>query len=369
MDDITVAALIAIALALCSDLVNARRRKDGNEKKEWLFAIAVILFLSLYGGLRTRFNDTGTYIKAYEGIAGFSSISDYDMSIGSNPGFFVLIAIFKLFTKDYHVFIFATTLFCVASVVLFFRKYSQYLSFPVALYIMTAAYLFSCAAIKQCLAMGLCLIATHFFIEKKWAMYLIFVLLAVLIHPYAVLYLLVPLIASKPWRTQTYAVLIGAAAVAFMLTQFMDLLLDLTNAIGEEFVEEDLSGEGVNVIRVIVYAIPTVLSFVFRKELYENSTPAENLITNLSVLSFALMFVGMFGTANMFARLANYFQYFYIISIPWILLRLKTKLREVYIYACLAGFAGFYYYSYYISVDFNASFDRITTIEFIKGLF
>lgn len=368
MNDIAIVASVALALSGISDYINMRRRQRGDERKEWIFVFALIAFLSIYGGLRTKFNDTGAYIHMFDLLRKDSFIGS-SIDIGANPGFYALNVLFKRISENYHLMILAYTTFIQACFILFFRKYSKSLTLSVLIYIMSGAFVFTLAAIKQCLATALCLIATHFAIQRKYVFFVLFILIAVTIHPYAVLYLAVPLFLSKPWKTKTYLLLIVAAAVGFMFTEFLDVVLDLTQAIGEEYTEETLSGDGVNAIRVLVYAVPVVLSFAFRKDLYEDSSSEDNLMSNMTVLCFSLMFVALFGTANMFARLANYFNVFMMLSLPWMLMKLKTKFKPVLIYACGFFYTLYFYYAHYINIDFNAIFGRITLPEFIGQIF
>lgn len=53
--------------------------------------------------------------------------------------------------------------------------------------------------------------------------------------------------------------------------------------------------------------IPTALSFILKDKLINDGSRAENLFINLSMINAEIMFLGLFGTANYFARLANFF--------------------------------------------------------------
>ena len=93
MEQISVLLAVCLLPAALNDISMYRKRRvtacvsgndaDRSEKKEtWLFAAVTVAVLTVYGGLRTSFNDTYFYIHAYERLRGFESFSDMDMSLG-----------------------------------------------------------------------------------------------------------------------------------------------------------------------------------------------------------------------------------------------------------------------------------------------
>lgn len=375
MEQISVLLAVCLLPAALNDISMYRKRRvtacvsgndaDRYEKKEtWLFAALIVAVLTVYGGLRTSFNDTYFYIHAYERLRGFESFSDMDMSLGANPGFFFLNVLLSEAGLSFHWLLLLTSFVSQFCVIWFFRRYSPSMTMSVLMYICSGAYLFSLAAIKQCVATGLCLSATHHMLKGRKFLYLALVAVAATVHPYALLYLVAPLLTVRPWKATTYLILAAAAVAGAAFTELVQLLAGITSGIGEEYTAEYLSGEGVNFLRLLVYSVPVVFSFVRRRELYTDSDRAENLMSNMSVLCFALMFLALFGTANMFARLANYFQMFMMAALPWMLLKCKGRLQAPVVYAFAACYMVFAFYSY---ADFGMYFRRITLAEFILG--
>lgn len=65
--------------------------------------------------------------------------------------------------------------------------------------------------------------------------------------------------------------------------------------------------------RLLVTLVPLVMSFILRKQIndpYYEYDRQDNICLNLSFLNGEIMFIALFGTANYFARLANYFYIF-----------------------------------------------------------
>ena len=57
------------------------------------------------------------------------------------------------------------------------------------------------------------------------------------------------------------------------------------------------------------------------------------------------MFVGLFGTANYFARLANYFLIFQSQALPWILKKIGGRDGKMLTILMVLGFIAYFYYA------------------------
>ena len=84
-------------------------------------------------------------------------------------------------------------------------------------------------------------------------------------------------------------------AAGFLLRPLIGTVVNITTLLGEEYTVSSFTGEGVNIFRVLVCNVPLVLSYIYRKKLFSDSSKAENLIVNLTMLNGAIMFVGLFG--------------------------------------------------------------------------
>jgi hypothetical protein len=86
---------------------------------------------------------------------------------------------------------------------------------------------------------------------------------------------------------------------------------------------------------------------------------------NLAMLNALIMFVGLFGTANYFARLANYFLPAQIIVLPWILNRVHPRDRAWLLPACIAGYLGYFYYENAIIRPFDMGYPQMSIWEYL----
>ena len=123
-----------------------------------------------------------------------------------------------------------------------------------------------------------------------------------------------------------------------------------------------------NIFRVLVCNVPLVLSYIYRKRLFTDSSKAENLMINLTMLNGAIMFVGLFGTAIYFGRLANYFLIFQSLSLPWILKKIGDRDRKLLTVLMAMGFLAYFYYANVLAIPFDQDFARLSLPEYLAQL-
>lgn len=92
------------------------------------------------------------------------------------------------------------------------------------------------------------------------------------------------------------------------------------------------------------------------------------LIFNLSMLNAEIMFVALFGTANYFARLANYFLIFQTLTLPWLLRFFRPSARRMLTVCIVVCYVLYFYYQSAIVLPFDFLFDRVDLIDYIKTL-
>lgn len=341
-------------------------------KKEKLFYFIMAASLAIFVGLRTRGNDTYAYRQMYEGIdAGAGSIGNIDwLNFSAAPGLqFLSILLKKLgaSTQDYFM---LTALITNGIYLWFIRKYTCNILLSIFYFITMGVYGFTMAAIKQTMAVAFLLFATDNAIQKKWIKYLFWVMIAELFHPYAFIYLVVPFVTFHPWSSGTYYLLAGSIVVAFLLPRLLPAIDAVTGSLGYSYGENEFAGEGVNIFRVLVVWVPLVLSFIKRARLRRSDDRAMNIIVNLMMVNSVIMFIGLFGTANYFARLANYFLIFQALALPWLLGLFEQSDRILLTRASVIGFSAYYFYDEgIVHGGIDANYNFITFWEYLKQLF
>lgn len=90
----------------------------------------------------------------------------------------------------------------------------------------------------------------------------------------------------------------------------------------------------------------------------------------MSIVCSMILMLGMVQAANLFARMAAYFEIATAISLPWMIKRLFTKRSAQLITICAAVlYFGYFLYEFGISKDFGNDYSAISLWQFITSLF
>lgn len=338
-------------------------------KKDKLIFFIIAAVLAIFVGLRISYNDTYTYMNMYEALSpGISNLLTIDLNIGSNPGFWVVNTIIKTIGFSTQSFLMVYAIATVGIYLWFIRKYSDNIWLSVFLFFTMGCYTFTMAAIKQCVAVAFCLVATDRYLQNKKLSFVLWVLIASTFHPYSLMYLIIPFLNFEPWSGKTYLFLIIFLVIGLSLQPLLGTVVDITTMLGEEYDATTFTGEGINIFRLAVVWVPVVISFFTRRYLRANNSKADNIILNLTILNAEIMFIGLFGTANYFARLANYFLIFQALCLPHLFKAFNETSRKLITSACIIGFLLYFYYANVINQNFDSMFNYVPFINYIKSI-
>ena len=362
--------VICLFLAFFSDVFSTKNSLKSNyEYKEKFIWIFIAVAMAIFAGLRIKYNDTTTYLREYERLFNPPfDFTDFDWSFGSNPGFKVVGLLLKFFGFSNNGYLIFYSLITYIIYIWFIHKYSSDFLMSIFLFI-CLVFTFPLAAIKQCVAVAFCLIAVDKAINKKWFWFVFFVFIAETFHAYSFMYLIVPFMFFTPWKSKkTYIWIVLFFLAGIMLKLLLGTVLSITESLGDNYTLEDFSGEGVNPLRLAVCLVPLVLSFILRKHISNTNiemSRADNLCLNLSFLNGEIMFVALFGTANYFARLANYFYIFPVITLPRLFNMFSPKWRVPIKLAVIICYFLFFYYSLCLAhAPFDDEYASIPISEF-----
>ena len=343
-------------------------------RKSDMFLLIIIIWMTLFNGLKTAYNDTENYQHIF--ATGESTVKEFLESEGSfrlleNQGFYFLQTIIKQLTNNYHIwFILVATVNTVSAIKLF-KQYSVSFHFTILLYYSIGTYIMYLASMKQSFAVAIIMWAIPFLLKHKWLIYYLFVIIALLFHSNAFLFLFLPLFLGKPWGKITYICLFGTLFTILTYDYTLGLFLEYAQSIGAKVFEDELfTLYNVHYLRVVVYAVPVLISFIFRKQLFKHSTPSENLLVNMSILSCLILSIGLVKGGNLFGRMAGYFEWATALALPWMIKKIFTKKSSDTILIIAAGLYFIYFlYEFTISKDFGADYRAIGLLDFIKTLF
>ena len=335
----------------------------GRYAKLEVWSVALILVVVFVCGLRITYNDTGNYIGGFLASPTLGEIFSMPMTLGDCPGFLYLQAAVRSVTDNPHLFIMLCAAINVAPVLIFLKKYSNNFFFSMFLYVTAGQFLFSLAALKQAIAIAIAIWAIPLYLKKKYLAALVVLMLAALFHPYVLLYLALPLLTSKPWGVNTLFIAMVIGGVAIFFQPSMQVVLGFAETLGDDFSDQSFAGTGVNVFRVLVYAMTPILSLIFLDRVRHDENKYQHTYINVAILCAGIMFLALFGTANLIGRVALYLSFSLSLSLPYIISRLEKKSAMA-----LSGVAIILYFAYYLYANRNIEYAQITLREFIESI-
>lgn len=318
----------------------------------WAAVAAVVPYIIWTGFRSDSYGDTAAYRKAFQDApAMLSKIPEYMKDITKDKGFYAFSAVLKsVFGSEdvlYFTLIAAIQLLILAWL---YRKYSSDYWMSIFLFIASSDYLsWSQNGIRQFMAVAIVLLAAPFMIKRKIVPAIVIILLAATMHQSALIMIPLMLVAmGKPWNKRTL-LFIGAIilAIAFVgrFTSLLDTAMQETqyaNVVSDWTSWQD---DGTSKIRVLVYAVPTVLSFIGLRYIKDANDPVIDFCTNMSIISTGIYAVSTVTSGIFIGRLPIYASLFNYILLPWELEHIfqKNSAQLIRIAAVLLYVAFFYY--------------------------
>lgn len=338
-----------------------------------IFMIVVIAWMTCFSFLRTSYNDTGTYIGFFQNSKPPTQfIADGDLwDLTGNPLSLFYESIVHSFTDNYHIYFFVPAILSSFAVIKLFKRYSVNPTLSLLIFFSIGTYIMYVAALKQCFAMFFLLMSIPYAEEKKYGRFYLLVFIAILFHTHAFMFAIVPLLFEKPWGKTTWGLL--ALTIFAMATYDVTFgaFMNYAQSIGAMAAESEIfDGHQINILRVFVYWVPALLSLSFRNRLFYNSSRSENLFVNMSIVSAFILTIGLVEGANLYARMAAYFEIATALALPWMIKKLFTKQSAQFVsIAAIVLYFIYFLYEFGISKSFGTDYAAISLWQFIVSLF
>lgn len=342
-------------------------------KKSDSFMIIVIFWLSAFSFLRVTYNDTLTYRVNFERA---ESVGEFIASGGlldwtGNPLSILYRDFIRGITDNFHIYFLFPAVLSSFAVVKLCKRFSVNPAFSLLIFFSLGTYIMYVAALKQCIAIFFLLMALPYAIDRKYLPFYLLVFIAILFHTHAFMFAIIPILVNKPWGKVTWALLAATLFAMATYNRTLGAFMEYAQSLGALVDEGELfDGHSINVLRVLVYWIPALLAFVLRKRLFSDSTRTENLFVNMSIVSAFILTIGLVQAANLFARMAAYFEIATIISLPWMIKKVFTKQSAQFV-TNLASVLYFIYFWYENAINrgFDNDYAAISLWQFIQSLF
>lgn len=318
-----------------------------------LWAFLIYLPLVIWSGFRGYVGDTGAYMKMFQEIpSGLRNIPSYIDTIEKDKGFYLFSAVIKdLISDNVNVYFIILALIQVVLLIKVYRKYSSNYIVTFFLFVASTDYIsWMFNGIRQFTAVTITFFAFEYILKKKYVPAVLIVLFAALFHGSALLVLPFIFIAQgQAWNKKTILFIIAVIVAVMFIGKFTDILDTLLAETQYKNVVSDwqeFQDDGTNIIRVLVYAIPSILSLVGLRFIKYADDPVINLCTNMSIASVGFYVVSIFTSGIFIGRLPIYFSLYGYILLPWeIEYMFSEKSAKLVYLAMIAGYLGFYMYS------------------------
>ena len=333
----------------------------------------IMLMLPLIGllGLRTDYNDTAAYISGFDNAPMlaefFKDQKNYDLL--GNPLFDLYTSAVRTLTSNYHIYFMIAAIFVVVLMITFFYRIAEEDTYTLTIFtfLTLGTYFFALAAMKQTIAMAVLCHSVLALRDKKYFRFSLLVFIAGLLHTYAWVFFVLLFLTGKPWSLRTYAVVAVTVAIMLTFNRSISRLLEYADEIGKSTSEEWIfSGDGMNILRVAVYGIVPVASLLFRRILEPQMERKHYILLHMSIVSYMFMLLASINGANMFGRMARYFEVGTVYMFPWIIRHLFVPdSQKIVVPVYVGAFGVFATYQYW---GFDLEYSSISLWNFFSSL-
>lgn len=279
-------------------------KKHGNK----FFYIVVGLLMIMILGLRNTDYcgiDMRRYLDQYEMLARSRSISaSFEMRDGGNFLFFLTCYVLGRLGLSFQAFIFIAAIFSIGTSLYLYYKYSKYPLLCICMFLpITYIHLFS--QLKQSIATGFVLLAYLAFRKKKTRVVVIWMIIAILYHPSAIV--MAPLFILSRFEANSIrvAILLAVSAIVFVLRMEIGMVLTLIYDSGYlDHYESTGSITGMAVLFMLITII-YLITMPSKKKVEPDEYLEKSGYLYVLILSLSLFFCASYSYA--FTRINYYF--------------------------------------------------------------
>lgn len=327
--------LFNIYLETTFTTINIFNHKFKSRKVSFFTCFLLILILGII-----RNESLGVDVDAYRSyFLGTYSNLNIKFFIGNfnyDLGYVLLNKVVRFFTNDFR--IFEILVYCLSfgifSTIIF--KESKFPALSFLIYIGLEFIGFNMCILRQSIACALCFLAFYCLEKNKKAQYFLLVILAVLFHKTAILFLLVYFLTINKQNLTSYLYNIIFAFLFFLLLNLV--FPKVFGFYSNDHSSDVVTGQGYKLL--LFYIIVTLLTKII---LHGNNSKGDIMKYNSS-LGSVYMQTGALSFA-LFTRVTKYFAILFTLSVPNIVY--TSKYRKIYIVIYSIMFSILYIYGLY----------------------
>lgn len=310
----------------------------------WMFAILVFAPIIWEAAFRTNIGDTAMYLKSYRALPDtLGALIKMLPTVTKDQGFTLLSGLINVVIGNHTViYLGILAIIQAACLISIFRKYSPNYIISIFLFVVSTDYIsWMFNGVRQFTAVTLIFAATGLMLKRKWISTILVILLASTMHQSALLMIpVIFIVQGKAWNKWTLLCLAGTMVAVLFVDQFTDILDNMmqetqySNMVSDW---EEWGDDGTNVLRVAVYAVPTILSLIGLRYIRSEGDLLINICANMSILSTSLYIISMFTSGIFIGRLPIYMSLYNYILLPWEIKHMFTKQSQKIMMLCMIG--------------------------------
>lgn len=325
-------------------------------------ACAILIFVS---GFREGVGDTYTYRNLFEKVpANFISFVKHP-TIKEDSGFYAGVAFIKQFiSNDSQMILLCLAIITIGLIFFTYYKHTDMIEMAVFMFITSGCYLVTMNGLRQYLASAILFFCFPMIQKKQWQYYLPIVLICSRIHQSALIFLILYFVVDQPaWGNTTKWILFIGIFLFVTYPVTGPMLADLLGETQYGNYKDALTsnGSGANMMRVVVMAVPVVMSYL-GKDFLRGKEKYYNIMVNFSVINLiAILLATKFW---IYARFNMYFSVYMIILLIWCIRYLFNEQNEKIVYLmCMGCYTLYYYFEMHISLGYGPLYHH-----FIKSI-
>lgn len=302
------------------------------ERWDFLPAFLMVLPYIIWAGFRTGGADTDMYRGFF--LSASSSLSDIPALFQSNakdPGFTALMIIFKaVFGNRVDLFFLITAFVQIICITYVFRKYSSDFWICIFLFVASTDYIsWTWNGVRQFVAVTIIFACFKWMLEKKYSSLIIVILLVSFIHGSAILMIpVIFIVQGKAWNKKMILMLMAIMVMIFFIDRFTPILNDLLQETQyNDIMTNEIwaADDGANIIRVVIYSAPALISLLGLRHIRAVNDPVINICVNCSIVTMAFYLLASVTSGIYIGRLPIYTTLHGYIALPGLIDHIFTR--------------------------------------------
>lgn len=328
---------------------------NGKIVQRWEMFAAILLASPyiIWSGFRGYIADTNMYRIGFQKAAtSLLQIPEIFASDIKDPGYEVLVILLKnIIGNNPDLFFLLIAAFQMICIVVVFRKYSDDYWICLFLFVASTDYMsWMMNGMRQFISVTAIFLCYKWLLEKKYIPLIIVILVVSTIHQSALIMIpIIFIVQGKAWNAKTILMLIVTLVVIMFIDRFTPIMNDLLQNTQYDMALADTLDDGTNIIRVLVYSVPALLSLVGIKYIRVADNPIINISVNCAIVTMAIYLVSMVTSGIYIGRLPVYTTLQGYIAVPWLIKNMFTKNSARIINIMMIGlFCVFFYFQMFV---------------------